>query len=331
MNYIYGNTPCYLGAKNMVTNPDVDDIDVIVYGIPWEGAVTWGDLTSCELGPKMIRLSSARYSGYLPELNHLNVLDYIKLGDMGDVDVVPSNVKQTMDRISSFANKVWGLNKFPVALGGDHSITYPILKALTENIKGSVGVIHIDAHYDNNQDYNGDLYGRSSPFARIYELDGVDNKSIVHFGIHGPRNKAENGRLAHKVGATTVTINDIRLRVNELPKLVKEVYDIAKSQNDYVYLSICSDILDHAFNPGGPVDCNGLTPHELLTVVYEICKLGVVGMDFVEVYPNQDNTNYSSHLVTSVLLYAFAGLICNREKDANDQKNYPTDMFTYTR
>ncbi|MNW41426.1 Agmatinase [compost metagenome] len=329
MNYIYGNTPCYLGAKNIVTNPNVDDIDVIVYGVPWEGAVTWGDLTSCELGPKMIRLSSARYSGYLPELNHINVFDHIKLGDLGDVDVVPSDVKQTMDRICSFAKRVWSLSKFPVALGGDHSITYPILKALTENIYGKVGVIHIDAHYDNNNDYKGDRFGRSSPFARIYELDGVNNKNIVHFGIHGPRNKAENGVLAREVGTTTVTMNDIRLRSNELPKLVEEIYTIAKSNADYVYLSICSDILDHAFNPGGPVDCNGLTPHELLTVVYEICKLGIVGMDFVEIYPNQDQTNYSSHLVTTVLLYAFAGWIENRKKKTLYSSDVAADLITY--
>lgn len=64
MSYmLYGNTPCFLNTENISKSKDMSNVDAIVYGIPWEGAVTWGDYTGCELGPKVMRLCSARYSG----------------------------------------------------------------------------------------------------------------------------------------------------------------------------------------------------------------------------------------------------------------------------
>lgn len=307
---LYGNTPCFLNAKNISKSKDFSEIDAVVYGVPWEGAVTWGDYTGCELGPKVIRLCSARYSGYLPELNHIDVFEHLKLGDAGDVDVVPADVEETMRRIENFANTLWKSGKFIIGFGGDHGITYPIVKALTKQNK-RVGIIHLDAHYDNLPSFNGDKFARCSPFARLYEEDGVRNESIIHTGIHGPRNQPQAGSNAKAAGAVTITINDIREHHN-IRELAEEIYQLASKDVDCVYLSICSDVLDFAFNPGGPVDGNGLTSYELVTLVHEFCKKGIIGMDFVEVYPQQDPNQFSAHFVTTVVLYALAGVIQHR-------------------
>ncbi|WP_430790895.1 agmatinase family protein [Virgibacillus flavescens] len=310
---IYGNTPCYLGGKKVNLEDDsTNDRDVLVYGVPWEGSVTWGDYTGCELGPKVIRLNSARYSGYLPELNHIDVNEHYTFGDLGDVDVVPADTKETMRRIENFASKVWKTEKFPVAFGGDHGVTYPIVHALSKEIDGKVGIIHLDAHYDNHPDQDGDLYARSTPFHRIYESESVRNESIVHMGIHGPRNKPETGRYAEEVGATTISARQIRQSKN-LVELARDAYKIASEGTEAVYLSICSDVLDFAFNPGGPVDGNGLTSYELVELVHEFAKLGIRGMDYVEVYPQQDANDNSSHFVSTVVLYALAGRILNQQ------------------
>lgn len=307
---LYGNTPCFLNAKNISKSKDFSEIDAVVYGVPWEGAVTWGDYTGCELGPKVIRLCSARYSGYLPELNHIDVFEHLKLGDAGDVDVVPADVEETMRRIENFADTLWKSGKFIIGFGGDHGITYPIVKALTKQNK-RVGIIHLDAHYDNLPSFNGDKFARCSPFARLYEEDGVRNESIIHTGIHGPRNQPQAGSNAKAAGAVTITINDIREHHN-IRDLAEEIYQLASKDVDCVYLSICSDVLDFAFNPGGPVDGNGLTSYELVTLVHEFCKKGIIGMDFVEVYPQQDPNQFSAHFVTTVVLYALAGVIQHR-------------------
>ncbi|MCP8615437.1 agmatinase family protein [Salirhabdus salicampi] len=310
---IYGNTPCFLGGRKVsFDSKEINEKDVLIYGVPWEGSVTWGDYTGCELGPKVIRLSSARYSGYLPELNHIDVLSHYTLGDLGDIDVVPADSIETMKRIENFSGKVWKTGKFPVAFGGDHGITYPIVKALGEEINGKVGIIHLDAHYDNHPDHEGDLYARSTPFARIYEDENVRNESIVHMGIHGPRNKPETGKFANEVGATTITSRDIKQSSN-LVEMARKAYEIASKGTDAVYLSICSDVLDFAFNPGGPVDGNGLSSYELVELVHEFCKLGVSGMDLVEIYPQQDPNDFSSHLATTIVLYALAGNILSEK------------------
>jgi agmatinase len=318
-NNIYGNTPCFLGAKNISADQNTEGIDAVVYGVPWEGAVTWGDYTGCELGPKVMRLCSARYTGYLPEIDHIDVFEHVKLGDLGDVDVVPADVVESVTRIENFAGKVWDTGKFPIALGGDHGITYPIVKALSNSIKGKVGIIHLDTHYDNKPHHKGDPFARCSPFARLYEFEGVYNENIVHMGIHGPRNHPDNGRLAKEVGATTITVRDIREHGN-LKELAKQVYEIASKGADAVYLSICSDVMDYAFNPGGPADGNGLTSYELLTLVYEFCQVGIIGMDFVEIYPQQDPNQFSAHFASTLVLYALAGSIKNKQDAINKEE-----------
>ncbi|HET7627279.1 MAG TPA: agmatinase family protein [Bacillales bacterium] len=311
---IYGNTPCFLNGVHLLDQPEkMKDVDVIVYGVPWEGAVTWGDYTGCEMGPKVMRLCSARYSGYLPELDHLDVFEHLKIGDLGDVDVIPANVTETMNRIKRFAGKVWDTGKFSVALGGDHGIAYPIISALGERTKGKVGVIHLDAHYDNKNDHNGDEYARCSPFKRLYEDDGVRTESMVHMGIHGPRNTAESGRMAEAAGATTITLNEVR--DTGLKASVDRAYRIASQGTEKVYLTICSDVLDYAYNPGGPPDANGLTSHELLTLVYETAKRGIAGVEFVEVYPRQDGNDFSSHFASTLVLYALAGHIRSMQSE----------------
>ncbi len=273
--------------------------------MPWEGACTWGDYTGCELGPKQIRLASARYSTYLPELNHINVEDHLSLGDVGDVSIVPHDVPETMNRIEEFAENLWKSGKFLVGLGGDHGVTYPIVKGLT-NIGKKVGIIHLDSHYDNMPHHDGDKFARSTPFMRLYETEGVRNESLIHTGIKGPRNKPETGKHAKDAGAVTITINDIREQ-KDLKKYANEIYEMASKDVDVVYLTICSDVLDFAFNPGGPVDGNGLTSYELLTMIYEFGKRGLCGMDFVEVYPQQDFNQNSSHFVSTAVLYVLAG------------------------
>ena len=301
---IYGNIPCFLGAENLVKKGSYDT-DVIFYGAPFEGESTWGDYTGVELGPKQIRSSSARYSGYLPELDHVDVTEHLSFGDAGDVPFVAHDNEQSYQNIEDFSAELWKTGKFLVGFGGEHGVTYPILKSLADSGK-KIGIIHLDAHYDNMPDYEGERYARNTPFMRLYETEGVRNQSIIHTGIHGPRNKPETGRYAKENGAVTITINEIR-EAKDLRAYAKEIYDMAAEDVDVVYLSICSDVLDFAYNPGGPVDGNGLTSYELLTLIHEFGKYGLVGMDYVEVYPMMDANQNSAHFVSCAVLYVLAG------------------------
>ncbi|WP_018923417.1 agmatinase family protein [Salsuginibacillus kocurii] len=305
--YVYGNTPCFLNGSKLNKAEDAKGVQAAVYGVPWEGGVTWGDYTGCELAPKAMRIASGRYSGYLPEIDHLDVFEHLNIGDFGDVDINPNDSEDTMNRIISFTkDKLWSQSVFPIALGGDHSITYPIVKALSETRDQTIGLIHLDAHYDNMPEHEEDKYARNTPFARLYEFEGVRNESLIHAGIRGPRNKPESGRYARDAGAVTITLKEMR-ETRDLYKMAADIYEKASDGVDAVYLSICSDVLDYAFNPGGPPDANGLTSFELLTLIHEFGKRGLAGMDFVEVYPNQENQLFSAHLASNIVLYTLAG------------------------
>lgn len=157
-------------------------------------------------------------------------------------------------------------------------------------------------HYENEQ------FARNTPFMRLYETEGIRNESLIHTGIHGPRNQPETGQFAKENGAVTITINEIK-ETSDLRQFARDIYAQASKDVDVVYLTICSDVLDFAFNPGGPVDGNGLTSYELLTMIYEFGKLGLIGMDFVEVYPMQDANQNSAHFVSTAVLYVLAGHI----------------------
>lgn len=307
--FVYGNTP---GMLKQEINEDPQSYagkDAVFLGIPWEGGVTWNAYAGTELLPKAIRNASARYTGYLPELDDINIWDNIVAIDGGDLGCEPSDTLKTFDKITEKAKELFTAGTVPIFLGGDHSITFPIMRGLGEVKKGKVGIIHMDAHFDNRETYGDDPYARCCPLHRIAELQSVKSTSIVHFGIRGARNAPQDGAYAKKIGAKVVTINDIRMGdMKDYMKIVKEAYDTAAEGTDAVYVTVCSDVLDIAYNPGGPLDGNGLTTFELFNALYYFACRGIAGFDVVEIYPPADPNNTSSHIAVQMILYVLAGL-----------------------
>ena len=307
---VYGDTPSFLGTPVLNVKALTDGYDVIVAGVPWEGTVTWGTFSGCELSPKTIRHASARYGGFLPEYE-LDLFDYLNVGDMGDVPVTPNDEFGTMKNIYEAMEKVYANRSIPFVLGGDHSFTPEIVRALSNHTKGRIGVIHFDAHFDNSSSFGEDGCPRCGPIHRISQIPEVRTESIVHVGIRGPRNSPAQYDNARKMGARVFTINEIRNRgINEV---IDEAIDIAHKDTDHVFVTVCSDCTDAGFNPGGPADFNGLMPHELLPSLYKIGQAGIAGLDYVEVYPGQDPQGFSSHLASWAMIYALVGMASGKK------------------
>lgn len=306
---IYGDTPSFIGCP-IITKEGMKDVDVAIFGVPWEGTITWGSYSGCELAPKTIRHAAARYGGFLPEYD-INFFDYLKLGDFGDVHVSPSVPAETMERVRAKASEVYQGNAIPFALGGDHSFTPAIVKALGERINGKIGVIHFDSHLDNAKSFANDEYPRCGPLYRVAQIPQIKTTSIVHFGIRGPRNAPSQAEYAKEIGAKVLSIKDI----HELgiQKAIDQAAQIAYDGTDAVYITICSDIFDAAYNPGGPADFDGLSPRELFYSLITLAQRGIAGLDFVEVYPIQDANGVSSHLAAWSFIYALAGLAMRRK------------------
>lgn len=308
---IYSGTPTFLGLPKINAKEELGNYDVIFMGAPWEGVCTYGSYSGCELSPKSIRNSSIRYGGYLPELD-LDVFDYISGADYGDTSVDNSSIEKSLGNIEEKVTDILQANKFPITFGGDHSVSYPIFKAIAEKHNGKIGIIHLDAHMDNMDNYGEYKYARCSPLRRAYEIEGIDPKNIIHVGIRGPRNNPKGMEAARDVGATVMT--SFEFKEKGIDYAIKKALDVVKNGTEAVYVTVCSDVLDVAYNPGGPADPCGLTTYELAKFLYGVSSAGIDGFDFVEVYPPSDHNNVSSHVVSWMTLYVLSGLVKNRFK-----------------
>jgi agmatinase len=315
---VYGDTPTFLGIPILdLRSPPTEAPDVVVLGVPWEGTVTWGSFSGCELAPRTIRHASARYGGFLPDYD-IDVFDHLSLADAGDVAVDPNSPTRTMESVFEAMDRVYGQGSIPVSLGGDHSFTPQVIRALGARRSGKIGVIHFDAHLDNAKSFGDDPMPRCSPLHHVAQLPNVRTRSIVQVAIRGPRNSPAQLEYAREMGATVYTIREIRKR--GMDAVVEDAIRIAREGTERLYVTICSDCIDAAFNPGGPADFNGLFAGELFSALYRIGEQGFDGLDFVEVYPSQDPSSFSSHLASWAIIYALAGLAAQKRDAAGSAR-----------
>ncbi len=309
---LFGDLPTMLGGEVIDLKQVGSGPDIVFLGVPWEGTLTWGGYSGCELSTKTTRHASARYGAYLPEYG-IDAADFLSWGDAGDVAVVPGDPKATMQAIRAAAIRIYERGAAPFLFGGDHSYTPEAVAALAGRTRGKVGVVHLDAHLDNMDQYNDDPYARCSPLYRILHQEGVRPEAVVHFGIRGPRNSPYQAALAKDLGARIMTMKEVRDK--GVVPAIEEALSLAHQGTEAVYFTICSDILDAAHNPGGPPDFGGLNSHELFEVVHRVARAGIAGMDMVEIYPPQDRYNRSSHLTVWTFVHALVGLALARGAD----------------
>jgi len=303
---IFSGIPSFIGMPVIQEKNKIKDYDIVIMGAPWEGVVTWGSYSGCELATKSIRAASIRYSGFLPEMG-FDIFDYLKVGDYGDVPTVPGDISTTLDNIQKKAGDIYQQGAIPITFGGDHSISIPVVRALADHTDGNVGIVHLDAHMDNMDIYEGEIYARCCPLHRIYEIENVNPKNVVHMGIRGPRNNPKQVEIAKEKGATIIT--SFEMRLNGIEAAVKKALEVAQDGTEAVYVTVCFDVLDVAFNPGGSADFNGLTSFELSLVLHKLATAGIHGFDIVEIYPPSDVNNVSSHAAVWMSLYVMSGIV----------------------
>lgn len=308
-NEIYHGVPSFLGLPVAKSANEIIGNEIAVMGVPWEGPVTWGKFSGCELATKTIRDASKRLGGFLPEYGY-DLFDYLNVCDYGDTAVVPGDTESTHHNIHQKASDIFKAGAVPVVFGGDHSITVPVIQAMAENVDGKIGIIHLDAHMDNMFEFGEEKFARCSPLHRIYENEGVDPKNVVHMGIRGPRNNPKQMKSALDVGASIITGYEIKKK--GIDCAIQKALEIAKDGTDAVFVTVCSDILDVAFNPGGPPDMNGLTTFELSEILFRLAAAGINGFDFVEVYPSTDLNQVSSHTAAWMAIYVMSGIAKHR-------------------
>jgi len=286
----------FLGAP-YVTNLDELKADFAVLGVPFDEG-TWGQPGE-RYGPRDLRESSQEYNHDLTEGFYYIDGDRIVLkgkrwADVGDVLLYPTVPAQTNDKITAAVKKIIEKKAFPIVLGGDHSITFPVLRAVDGALGKDVTLVHFDAHLDTWNGEPGNL-DHASWVNRAAQLPHV--KRIAQVGMRGLANDQEAIGNARKIHSSIVTSEQIHAKGVEWA-----LAQIPASEN--IYISLDVDVMDPSLAPGtGTLEPDGLNFRELDELLKGVAAKGkLVGFDVVEVNPYRDSSGRTAQTAVRLMI-----------------------------
>lgn len=298
----------FMGIPTFMRLPatrELSGVDVAVLGVPYDSGVSYR--SGARFGPRKIREASLTLWGHNPTLK-VTPLHALKVIDYGDVSVIPTSIEHTMAAITQSAAEVIGAGVTLIALGGDHSIALPLLRAHAEKF-GPLGLVHIDAHLDTwDSEYEHVPYSHGTPFWHAIQEGLIRKGEYVQIGIRGPVSAAQDYENAAGLGARIITMHE--LVEQGLGNALGEIHE---RMHGPVYVSVDIDSADPAFAPGtGTPEVGGLTSYQLLQIVRGLYGLQLVGFDLVEVSPPYDHGDITAVLASNIV-FEFLSLLALRE------------------
>jgi agmatinase len=303
-------SPRFAGVKTFMRLPHVvttDEIDFAVVGIPYDTCASFR--VGTRFGPAAIReMSALAAKPYNPVLE-VGIFDYCSGVDYGDLGSVPGYIEDSFDLITEGMTPLFSKGIVPIAMGGDHSVTLPELRAC-HKAHGPVALIHFDAHYDTIPEYFGKPYNHGTPFYHAAKEGLVDpGKSIqigIREGLYGPED-IENSR-----GLGYESITAVECRKMTLEKVIQRI--IQRVGDAKAFLTFDIDFLDPASAPGtGTPVPGGFNSTEALELVRGLKELNIIGYDLVEVSPPYDPTGITS-ITAAGLMVEFIAQIAYKKK-----------------
>jgi agmatinase len=277
------------------------DLDVAIVGIPYDGGTSYR--TGARFGPREIRAQSSMIRPY-SHPQRVSPFERLRIADYGDIDVVPISIERTFDAIEREVAPLLEAGVVPVSVGGDHSISLPILRAVSRR-HGPVGLVHFDSHTDCWDQYFGSKYFHGTMFRRAVEEGVIDPRRTIQLGIRGPLYEPTDFDFQAEHGMQVITIDDFRDQ--GLAWTARQFERLAGAK---IYVTFDIDSVDPAFAPAtGTPEVGGLTSHDALRLVRSLRSLDVVGFDLVEVSPQFDGPGQITALLAANLLFEFLCLI----------------------
>jgi len=290
----YSGIPTLLSAPSIdlpADNPDFGDLQVALLGVPMDLGVT--NRNGSRFGPRALR-TIERIGPYNHVLEVAPVHE-LRVADIGDVPFRSRyRLELSHDDIEERVNQIVTAGVLPLSVGGDHSITHPILKAVGK--ERPVGMIHIDAHCDTGGAYDLTKFHHGGPF-RNAVLDGVlDPTRVIQIGIRGSAEYL--WEFSYDSGMTVIHAEDVaRMGIGAVIERAKQIVGDGPT-----YLSFDIDSLDPAFAPGtGTPELGGLSTREALELVRGLKGTNLLGGDVVEVAPQYDSTTNTAQAGAQML------------------------------
>ncbi len=290
--------PRFGGPVTMMRLPAQDSaegLDAAFVGIPMD--IGTSNRPGTRLGPRQIRDESRMLRPYNMATGAAP-FEHLHVADIGDVPINTFDLKKSVQIIEDHYRAILRHGAVPLTLGGDHTLTWPILRAMRDR-HGPVALIHVDAHADINDAMFGETVAHGCPFRRAWEDGCLLNDRVIQIGLRGTGYGPDDFDWSRERGWRVVQAEECWHR--SLSPLMEEVR--AMIGDAPVYLSFDIDSLDPAFAPGtGTVEPGGLSIWQGLEIVRGCAGLRLVGADLVEVSPPYDPSGNTA-LVGANLLY----------------------------
>jgi len=276
-------------------DPRASEVDIALVGVPWDGGTT--NRAGARHGPRQIRDLSTlarnvnRASGISP-------FRLARCADLGDAPVNPVDLDDTLQRVQSFFAALHSRGSIPLAAGGDHLVTLPIMRAIARD--RPVGMVHFDAHTDTWDRYFGSSrFTHGTPFRRAIEEGLLDPRRTVQIGIRGALYSDAEDDWGAQQGIRVIDIDDYH-RMG-LDRVIAEARRVVGDGPTYVSFDV--DFLDPVYAPGtGTPEIGGPSTYEAQQLVRGLRGLDLVGGDVVEVSPPFDPSG-STALVGMTMMF----------------------------
>jgi len=267
------------------------EYDIAIIGIPFDEKSCY--LKGASKGPQAIRAASTgRAINPWTELS-VNLEKDGVLVDLGDVDV-SGDFLDVFSQIEKNVLDILEKEAVPVVLGGDHSVSYPVVKAFSRKYK-ALDILHFDAHPDLYEELYGDRFSHACPFARIME-EGL-GQNLVQVGIRAATGQQREKALKH--GVRMIEMKDIR-------------ENLSLEFSNPLYVSFDMDALDPAFAPGvSHHEAGGLSTRQVLNIIHAL-NADIVGLDVVEVNPERDISGITAAAAVKIIKEVIGKIIIQR-------------------
>lgn len=267
------------------------EYDIAIIGIPFDEKSCY--LKGASKGPQAIRAASTgRAINPWTELS-VNLEKDGVLVDLGDVDV-SGDFLDVFSQIEKNVLDILEKEAVPIVLGGDHSVSYPVVKAFSRKYK-ALDILHFDAHPDLYEELYGDRFSHACPFARIME-EGL-GQNLVQVGIRAATGQQREKALKH--GVRMIEMKDIR-------------EDLSLEFLNPLYVSFDMDALDPAFAPGvSHHEAGGLSTRQVLNIIHAL-NADIVGLDVVEVNPERDVSGITAAAAVKIIMEVIGKIIIQK-------------------
>lgn len=293
--------PRFAGIGSFARLPhtqSLERVEVAVFGVPFDGGTTFRP--GARFGPQGIRQSSRLLRAYNYALD-VRPFDDLSVIDYGDLAVVPFDIGDTYALVEEQAAVFYDRQVFPIAMGGDHSVALPLLRACARS-HGPVSLVQLDAHFDTWEKLYGKEYSHATVMKRAVEEKLIDPRSSIQVGIRGSLPYPDDLDRTRALGITVVTAEELSRRG------VRDVAaEVLGRVGGKVYLTFDIDFVDPAYAPGtGTPEVGGPSSREAIDLLRELKALPLVAFDLVEVSPPYDQAELTTMLGANVIYEALS-------------------------